>query len=108
MDIQDLRTHIFVGNDLNVRLDFHRRRTGSHTPSNACCLLLRQQSLTVRDGPVRGGSQEMTLSMAQAEALGKYLARAPRHRTRPTRGALSHAADHRPDLSPLDDALMWR
>ena len=75
MDIQDLRTHIFVGNDLNVRLEF----TGAELEAifERLLPLLREQSLTVRDGRVRGGSQEMTLSMAQAEALGKYLAARP-------------------------------
>jgi formylglycine-generating enzyme required for sulfatase activity len=75
MDIQDLRTHIFVGNDLNVRLEF----TGAELEAifDRLLPLLREQSLTVRDGRVRGGSQEMTLSMAQAEALGKYLAARP-------------------------------
>jgi hypothetical protein len=75
MDIQDLRTHIFVGNDLNVRLEF----TGAEleTLFERLLPLLREQNLTVRDGVVCGGTQELALSMAQAEALGKYLAERP-------------------------------
>ncbi|MBK8796345.1 MAG: hypothetical protein IPM07_08215 [Anaerolineales bacterium] len=48
MDIQDLRTHIFVGNDLNVRLEF----TGAELEAifERLLPLLREQSLTVRDG----------------------------------------------------------
>ena len=73
----DNREGVYVGRDLNLNVELRFTGDQLQTLLDQLLALLRAPGVHVRDGVVTAGAEALTVSPAEVEALGKYMADAP-------------------------------